>query len=77
MHLFEWKFDDIARECEVFLGPYGFAGIQTSPVFENLVIENRPWWERYQLMSYKIATRSGDENAFKDMVRRCNKIGIR
>lgn len=28
VHLFEWKFDDIADECERFLGPKGYAGIQ-------------------------------------------------
>lgn len=28
VHLFEWKWDDIAAECENFLGPKGFAGVQ-------------------------------------------------
>lgn len=28
VHLFEWKWDDIANECEKFLGPKGFAGVQ-------------------------------------------------
>lgn len=28
VHLFEWKWDDIAAECERFLGPRGFGGIQ-------------------------------------------------
>ena len=28
VHLFEWKWDDIARECEDFLGPRGFGGVQ-------------------------------------------------
>lgn len=28
VHLFEWKFADIAVECEEFLSPHGFAGIQ-------------------------------------------------
>jgi alpha-amylase len=30
VHLFEWKFHDIADECERFLAPYGFAGVQAS-----------------------------------------------
>lgn len=30
VHLFEWKWDDIAAECENFLGPYGYAGVQVS-----------------------------------------------
>ncbi len=28
VHLFEWKWDDIAAECERFLAPNGFAGVQ-------------------------------------------------
>lgn len=28
VHLFEWRWDDIAAECERFLGPNGFGGIQ-------------------------------------------------
>lgn len=47
VHLFEWKWDDIALECERFLGPKGYAGVQVSPVTENVMVENRPWWERY------------------------------
>jgi alpha-amylase len=30
VHLFEWKFSDIADECERFLGPKGFGGVQVS-----------------------------------------------
>ena len=28
LHLFEWKFSDIGEECERFLAPKGFAGIE-------------------------------------------------
>lgn len=28
VHLFEWKWDDVAKECEQFLGPSGFGGVQ-------------------------------------------------
>lgn len=28
VHLFEWRWADIAAECERFLGPKGFAGVQ-------------------------------------------------
>ncbi|KAK3743676.1 hypothetical protein RRG08_030798 [Elysia crispata] len=79
VHLFEWKWSDIAAECERFLGPYGFCGVQTSPANENRVVTNpnRPWWERYQPVSYKMTTRSGTEQDFKDMVSRCNAKGVR
>ncbi|ODN02193.1 Pancreatic alpha-amylase [Orchesella cincta] len=80
VHLFEWRWDDIAEECERFLGPNGFAGVQTSPVHENAVINDpfRPWWERYQPVSYNVlTTRSGTEQQFASMVRRCNAVGVR
>ncbi|KAG5678093.1 hypothetical protein PVAND_007795 [Polypedilum vanderplanki] len=83
VHLFEWKWKDIAEECETFLAPNGFAGVQVSPPTENTAIHLdwlstiRPWWERYQPISYKLETRSGNEAAFADMVRRCNAVGVR
>lgn len=30
VHLFEWKWPDIAKECESWLGPKGFAAVQIS-----------------------------------------------
>nr|AKH04310.1 alpha-amylase [Periplaneta americana] len=79
LRLFEWKFDDIADECERFLAPKGYAGVQVSPVHKNLLYTATApgLWERYQPMSYKLVSRSGDETAFRDMVRRCNAVGVR
>ncbi|XP_032074411.1 pancreatic alpha-amylase-like [Thamnophis elegans] len=78
VHLFEWRWDDIALECERYLAPNGFGGVQISPPNENVVITTpwRPWWERYQPVSYKLCTRSGNETEFKDMVNRCNNVGV-
>lgn len=81
VHLFEWKWRDIADECERFLAPKGFGGVQISPPSENVIIRladgTRPWYERYQVMSYKIATRSGNREDFLNMTTRCNKVGVR
>ncbi|XP_058813375.1 alpha-amylase-like isoform X2 [Topomyia yanbarensis] len=79
VHLFEWKWNDIADECERFLAPSGYAGVQVSPPTENTIVKEpkRPWWERYQPISYKLHTRSGTEQEFADMVKRCNKVGVR
>ncbi|KAL7984868.1 hypothetical protein Chor_003438 [Crotalus horridus] len=79
VHLFEWRWNDIALECERYLAPNGFGGVQISPPNENLIITTpwRPWWERYQPISYKLCTRSGSESEFKDMVNRCNNVGVR
>ncbi|KAG5868160.1 hypothetical protein JTB14_032973 [Gonioctena quinquepunctata] len=77
VHLFEWKWGDIASECENFLGPNGFAGVQISPPSENVVIDDHPWWERYQPVSYILTTRSGNEGELADMIKRCNNVGVR
>ncbi|XP_066284507.1 alpha-amylase 1-like [Branchiostoma lanceolatum] len=77
VHLFEWKWPDIAAECERFLGPYGFGAVQISPASEHRVAWGRPWWERYQPVSYQLQTRSGNEAEFRDMVKRCNNAGVR
>ncbi|OQV22307.1 Alpha-amylase 1 [Hypsibius exemplaris] len=79
VHLFEWKWTDIALECERFLGPKGFAAVQVSPPNEHAVITNPlyPWWQRYQPVSYKLVSRSGNETEFIDMVTRCNNAGVR
>jgi alpha-amylase len=34
VHLFEWKFSDIADECERFLAPRGYAGVQVGNVLD-------------------------------------------
>ncbi|CAH1961407.1 unnamed protein product [Acanthoscelides obtectus] len=78
VQMFEWSWDDIANECEQFLGPKGFAGVQISPPSENIIDgDERRWQERYQPISYSLNTRSGDEGALKDMIRRCNNAGVR
>jgi len=79
VHLFEWRWNDIAAECERFLGPMKYCGVQISPPNEHIMIQkpHRPWWERYQPVSYKLISRSGNENEFKDMVKRCNRVNVR
>src|SRR6476469_4001301 len=31
VHLFEWRWNDVATECEQVLGPAGYRGVQVSP----------------------------------------------
>lgn len=38
VQLFEWKFADIATECEQFLGPHGYAGVQVWRAFNLLFL---------------------------------------
>ena len=74
VHLFEWQWDDIARECETFLGPKGFSAVQVSPPQKS--IGGSEWWTRYQPVSYRIEGRSGSRRQFANMVRRCNQAGV-
>ncbi|NJN18612.1 MAG: ATPase [Oscillochloris sp.] len=76
VHLFEWKWTDIAQECENFLGPKGYAAVQVSPPNEHAVVAGRPWYERYQPVSYQIESRSGTRAEFSNMVSRCNAVGV-
>ena len=85
VQMFEWRFQDIAKECEDFLGPNGYGAVQIPPIHEHVILVRpsfnndviRPWYERYQVVSYKIASRSGNADDVKDMIARCNKAGVR
>lgn len=82
VQLFEWKWTDVARECESYLGPKGFAAVQISPPNEHAWITSGdgaafPWWMRYQPVSYTLdRSRSGTRAEFIDMVNRCNAVGV-
>ncbi len=79
--MFEWRWPDIAKECEVWLGPRGFKGIQISPPSEHAIVRDAqnffPWWQRYQTVSYKLdKSRSGTAAELQDMVQRCKAKGV-
>merc|ERR1711988_1615305 len=74
VHLFEWPWDAVARECEEVLGPKGFCGVQVSPPMEH--IQGGQWWTCYQPVSYKLESRSGNRDQFINMVNRCRNAGV-
>ena len=82
VHLFEWKWTDIAAECENFLGPKGFSAVQVSPPNEHInhqLVANYAWWSRYQPVTFdltKFNSRSGTRAQFDDMVARCAAVGV-
>ncbi|MCC7053131.1 MAG: alpha-amylase family protein [Gemmatimonadaceae bacterium] len=81
VHMFEWRWPDLARECEQWLGPRGYKAVQISPPSEHAIIRNAgaffPWWQRYQTVSYKLdQSRSGTEAELRDMVTRCKAVGV-
>jgi len=74
VQLFEWRWPDVAAECENFLGPAGYAAVQVSPAQEH--VKGPAWWTRYQPVSYKIESRGGTRAEFADMVQRCADAGV-
>lgn len=77
VQLFEWKWTDIATECESVLAPRGFSAVQVSPPQEHILATGFPWWQRYQPVSYSIdRSRSGTRAEFVDMVQRCKAVGV-
>src|SRR5438445_6061761 len=77
VHLFGWKWTDIATECETVLGPAGFRAVQISPPEEHSIVPTHDWSERYQPVSYSVArSRSGTDAEFRDMVQRCQAVGV-
>lgn len=74
VHLFEWSWNDIAQECTDYLGPNGFTAVQVSPPQEHIVGDT--WWTRYQPVSYRLESRSGDRDAFIDMIDTCADVGV-
>ncbi len=79
VHLFEWKWTDVARECTDHLGPKGFGGVQVSPPQEHVALPGSgyPWWQRYQPVSYQLMSRSGTRAQFKTMVDTCHTAGVK
>ncbi|KIH98797.1 hypothetical protein LP52_11040 [Streptomonospora alba] len=80
VHLFQWRWESVARECEDVLGPNGYGAVQVSPPQEHVVLEGEghPWWQDYQPVSYSIDnTRRGTRAEFADMVERCRDSGVR
>jgi len=78
VQLFEWKWSDVARECETYLGPRGFNAVQISPPQEHPALGGsaKLWWIDYQPVSYLIDSRMGSRAEFKDMTARCSAAGV-
>ena len=72
--LWEWNYVDIALECQEFLGPNGFDGVQVSPVTEHIL--GPQWWTKYQPVSFSLTSRSGSMEDFSAMVKACRAAGV-
>lgn len=70
----EWRWSDIATECEVYLAPSGIRAVHVSPPTEHIL--GVGWATRYQPVSYNLTSRSGTPEEFIDMTRRCHDVGV-
>ncbi|HUN22701.1 MAG TPA: DUF3372 domain-containing protein, partial [Anaerolineales bacterium] len=85
VHLFQWKWNDIAKEC-TYLAQKGYTAVQVSPPMEHIVPvaaqggdanAKYPWWVDYQPVSYNLAVnRHGTLAEFQAMVNACNTAGV-
>ncbi|HBF81090.1 MAG TPA: glycosidase, partial [Streptomyces sp.] len=73
--MFERRYADVARACTDELGPAGYGFVQVSPASEH--IQGDQWWTSYQPVSYRIAGRLGDREAFAGMVDACHGAGVK
>src|SRR5678816_1784232 len=77
VHLFDWRWTDIASECETVLAPAGYKAVQVSPPQEHSITPSRDWSERYQPVSYRLGrSRSGTRDEFVEMVNRCKAADV-
>ena len=77
VHLFQWKFNDIANECENVLGPKGFGSVQITPPAEHKQ-GSQVWWTVYQPVSFKnFNSFGGNEAELRSMIARCNAAGVK
>lgn len=88
--LWEWNWRSIARECPR-LARSGYDGVQVAPPQNSVkrtAVEAdnpggtgsavlHPWWEVYQVVSYDLTSRMGDEQQFRDMVGVCRRAGVK
>ncbi|MFF4607156.1 alpha-amylase family protein [Streptomyces sp. NPDC001339] len=73
--LFERKYVEVAEACTEQLGPAGYGYVEVSPASEH--VQGAQWWTSYQPVSYKIAGRLGDRDAFASMVSACHAAGVK
>lgn len=74
MIAFQQSWKTIGDECKETYGPEGVKYVQVSPPQES--IQGTQWWTVYQPVSYKLDSRFGTEDEFKNMINQCNVAGV-
>ncbi|KFJ07279.1 Amylopullulanase [Bifidobacterium thermophilum] len=71
---FQQTWNTIAQECKDTYGPEGVGYVEVSPPQES--IKGSSWWTSYQPVSYKLDSKLGSEQEFKNMVTTCKAQGV-
>jgi hypothetical protein len=74
VQLMEWNWKDVGEECANHLGPAGVDYVHVSPPAEH-VVGNRAY-TKYQPTSFKLDSRSGSTEDFRQMVRKCRDHNV-
>lgn len=71
---FQYNWNSVASECAQVYGPEGVGYVEVSPPQES--ITGSQWWTSYQPVSYKLDSKLGTEQDFKNMVQTCKTAGV-
>ena len=55
--------------------PTGYGYVQANPAAEH--IQGGPWWTDYQVVSYKLQSKRGTPDQYKNMVDTCHAAGVK
>ena len=74
--LFRWRWNDIAKECKLWLGPKGFGAVMTSPPQASAFLNT--WYDVYQPVNYThLHSAMGTEEEYQGMIQACHNAGVR
>lgn len=74
IQLFQYNWRSVAAQCTDVLGPNKFQFVLVSPAQEH--IRGEQWWTSYQPVSYKIESKLGTREEFRQMVEACHGAGV-
>ena len=73
--LFQWKYRDVAKECEKVLAPKGVAAVLVASPVEKAA--GSEWWRALTPVNFsKLSSPMGSEAEFRDMIKRCSDAGV-
>jgi len=76
VHLFEWSWRDVGPECERLGREFPGLGVLISSQAEHAEYSARPWYERYQPVSYRLVSRSGTREELAEALARCRRAQV-